>query len=545
MFRRTLSIAFVLATLCSAGLSLASPDLAPAQSWSLVVDSDTPNLLPPAVVAARLGSELHVPVSAAGAGATGAGAGATGAGAGATGATIAITYRAATRWVSVRARHPDGRVVERAMTIQGEPSAAQTEIVLLASNVARDEAGELLAELAAARRAGSVTAASAPPVPDVLPAPAGPAAAVETRPEERRIATFAVLYPLATNMGHPNVRTPLDVSLVYGSVGRIGGGQFSLGAAYAARGVTGLQLTTLGASGGDVHGAQVGLLGTYSHGSLEGLALGGLAVIAGGNARGAQLAVGAAYAGGQLEGVQAATAIAIAAGGADGAQVAAGATYVDGPMTGVQASALANVATSTFSGVQVSAGANVALEPTEGLQLGGVNVGSEVTGAQIGLVNVGRRVKGLQLGLVNIASEVDGAAIGLASISRDSVHPVAWASNLAYTNVGVRFTSKSLYTTLAVGLGTNETKLDGGLSVTSGIGAHVPLFGRFDLDGELAYTHVSASSKTNQSLAAHAIAGYAFAKRFRLFVGGGPRIPLVFEEGDPAVRPEVVAGALF
>jgi len=257
------------------------------------------------------------------------------------------------------------------------------------------------------------------------------------------------------------------------------------------------------------------------------------------------MGVGASLARGRVEGQQAATAFNFAGGGVRGAQLAAGANIATGPVFGAQLSAGVNVATKRVDGVQATAGVNLAPAGLDGAQLSAVNVAGDVIGAQVGVVNIGRRVKGLQLGVLNIAQEVDGAAIGLVTITKDSIHPIAWASNLAFSNAGIKFTTKYVYTLAGIGFGTRETDFDGGPVVTTALGVHLPLFHRFDVDAEVAYTSVDLASQTNHALHPRVIAGYAFSRHFRLFAGGGPRVPVSFARGSSAVRPEVVAGVQF
>lgn len=443
-----------------------------APPYTLMVDSDAPNVVSYATLSAAITRELGAPVAAPGSEEPAR-------------AAIEVRYRDADRSLRVRAIHHGGRVVEREVAAAGDDEAVRREAALLAGNLARDEASELLDELAA-RKPPPVEAGQEPevdpPPPVAEPAPPPPPAA----PQERRVAVFSFVYPLATNAGKPDVRTALSLSLFYGRVGTVKGFELGLGVTTATR---------------DTQGAQIA----------------GAAAVVDGRAHGWQLATGAV----------------LALGGGEVAQTSGG----------------FNLAAGDVRGFQLAAGANAAPGNLRGAQVGGVNIGGEVRGAQIGIVNIASgRVRGAQVGVVNIASEVDGASIGLVSIGSDSVHPVVWSSNLAYLNAGVKFTTRYVYTLVAIGTGTNEVGFDDARHVlTFGIGGTIPIASRVTLDIETAYSEqdVSGPGAVNRSYHLRAISGYAFAKHFRLVAGFGLRIPLAFDQGSLAVRPEGIAGVQF
>jgi hypothetical protein len=82
-----------------------------------------------------------------------------------------------------------------------------------------------------------------------------------------------------------------------------------------------------------------------------------------------------------------------------------------------------------------------------GGQLGLVNTAGDVRGTQIGLVNVGRNVHGLQLGLINISDDVDGLPIGIINVSATGgIHPVIWTSGTEQVAVGLKFSTRNVYT---------------------------------------------------------------------------------------------------
>jgi hypothetical protein len=473
------AIAFTLA-FCTPRAANADEAAAPASAastYTLEVDSDSPDTLSYDVLAERLARELGAPVVRA-------------TEAGPARARIAVRYRAADRTVAVRATHAGGQVLERTVAAAGDPDAIQRDTVLLAGNLARDEARELIDQLAAKGHAPE----------SVQPAQAKDAEPRdEPRDEPRELVTFGFLYPLASNFGRPNVVSEIDLSVLYGRVGRVDAVQASLGAAHATRGVDGVQ-------------AAAGV------------------VINEGPTSGVQAAAGGALAFGPFSGYQTAVGFAFVRGNLEGGQVATGASIVWGNVHGVQAASAANVASGDVRGAQVSVGANVS---------------RDVDGAQIGFVNVGRKVSGVQAGVVNVADEVD-ESIGLVSISRGSLHPIAWGGSLDYANVGIKFTSKHLYSTLAFSAGSLETDWSG-IGATGALGVHVPVAGAFDLELEGVASELVDPKKRQQHFAVspRLVAGYSFAPHLRPFVGGGARIPAIFESGREIVRPEVVAGVQF
>jgi len=82
-----------------------------------------------------------------------------------------------------------------------------------------------------------------------------------------------------------------------------------------------------------------------------------------------------------------------------------------------------------------------------GGQIGLFNTAGDVRGTQIGLINVGRKVRGLQLGLINISDDIDGLPIGIINVSATGgVHPVLWTSGTEQVAVGLKFSTRNVYT---------------------------------------------------------------------------------------------------
>lgn len=264
--RRSRIFAVLLALAIAGACELAHADEpaaladASAPPYTLEVDSDAPEVLSYDAIAPRVASDLGAPVGPPGARSPSR-------------AALVVHYRAADRSLTVRASHAGGRVLERTVRAEGDPADVQREAALLAGNLARDEARELL---------DALTAGPAPPAPAPSPPPTAappPPAAPRPAPQPPRtdgeaIASAALVYPIATNIGHPRVASWVDLSLGFGRVGGVRALQLGAAATYAseyvhgaqiAGGVTltrelrGLQLAPVNIAE-DVEGAQVGVV---------------------------------------------------------------------------------------------------------------------------------------------------------------------------------------------------------------------------------------------------------------------------------------------
>jgi hypothetical protein len=161
----------------------------------------------------------------------------------------------------------------------------------LAGNLLRDDADGLLP-----RRA----AAEAPTPTRVLPPPSPtrvePAATIVTEVQTPTGRPFspvsaALFFPLATNFDEPEVRTRLNLNVLYGRVGVL----------------EGMQLGGANQVDGEASGAQLGFLFNVAGGSVHGLQVASAANLARADVHGFQLAVLTNRAHGNLEGFQVST----------------------------------------------------------------------------------------------------------------------------------------------------------------------------------------------------------------------------------------------
>jgi hypothetical protein len=249
---------------------------------------------------------------------------------------LTIAHRPAAKELAVTWER-GGQTLTRLVAAPAEAAAVETDAVLLAGNLAREQVATLL------------PAAPEPPAPH----PPGPAASHDAAPPERWAATFGVFYPLSTHYGHADVTSSFDLNLLYSRVGSIDGGQL---------GGVNVVVREEGSAPSSMRGLQLGFLANLVAGEVRGVQLGGLFNQTSGSVEGLQLAGGANFALGPVQGLRAAFAFNRAA-------------SVKGLQLGL-----------------VNVGGDV-----DGLQLGLVNVARRVRGASVGIVNVADDIEGLPL----------------------------------------------------------------------------------------------------------------------------------------------------
>jgi hypothetical protein len=249
---------------------------------------------------------------------------------------LTIAHRPAAKELAVTWER-GGQTLTRLVAAPAEAGAAETDAVLLAGNLAREQVATLL-----------------PAAPETLaPERPAPASARDAAPPERWVATFGLFYPLSTHYGHADVTSSFDLNLLYSRVGSIDGGQLG-GVNVVGR--------DDGAAPGSMRGLQFGFLANLVAGEARGVQLAGLFNQTSADVEGVQLAGGANFSLGRVQGLQGAFAFNRAAG-----------------VKGLQL-ALVNV------------GGDV-----DGLQIGLVNVARRVRGASVGIVNVADDIEGLPL----------------------------------------------------------------------------------------------------------------------------------------------------
>lgn len=312
-----------------------------------------------------------------------------------------------------------GSAIERSVALPDRADERVQVIAFVAANLVRDQAGELLAALAAPPPAPppAPTPARLDPPPLLVPA-ATPVLAPVGAPEVELAATIGFIPPLA--------------------VDRLAGSRVIVGAGLHA---------LIGATDGARYVSISGLVDTQRV-FVAGFQIAGLGAIAGRLDGGVQL--------GGLG--------AIARGDADGLQVGGLVAAAGGRMRGIQLGGLAAIA-----------------ERVDGVQVAGIaNVGGDVHGAQIGVVNVARAMHGLQVGVVNVMDDGDDAyPIGLLNFARNGGVAVdAWAESSKLSALALRHGPRHLHNVWSLGWSPDHDHVLAG----AGLGTTLRIADRATLD---------------------------------------------------------------
>ena len=338
--------------------------------------------------------------------------------------------------------------LQRAIDLPAAPGAAAEVVALVVGNLARDQAGALLADLAPPAAEVAPSLAPVPAFDDTL-GEAAPALAPEAPPPAEvapAVDAVAVVAPAETPGPRPTrfgfgLVPALGID-VAGSRGGVAidvvlGGRRRL-AAFNVAGVGSIVTE-------DLRGTQIG--GAFAAaGRVDGLQVGG-AVAAAGGVRGTQIG-GAVAAARDLRGTQLAGAVA-AARDVRGTQIGG-----------------AVVAARDLRGTQIG-GAVAAARDVRGTQIGGaVSVARRVDGLQVaGAVNVAGRLDGVQVGVVNIAGSGDGVSLGLVNLVRGGRTEVE--ATLDHRGLGtavLRHGSRRWHNVYGVGGLAERTTVDGDVS---------------------------------------------------------------------------------
>ena len=475
-----------------AGLVSSAPDAhADAGTILLLVHGDE---LPRERLRDRIAKELGKPVALSGSGAS------------ATGGVVTVTYHPSKRELAVTWDGPKRGTVSRVVSAPSTIDDVVRDAAMLAGNLARDEAEELVAAPPPLPPPDTGAATEPPPPTDAATATHPPRAEPRTWVKEQEEVTVGLFYPLATNLGRPWVRTHFDVNLFFARVGQ-----------------------------------------------LDGLQLGGVNVVARSGARGS----------GDATGMQTAWIANVATGTVSGLQLGIGANVAGKDLDGWQTALAVNRVGKDAAGVQLAFGLNSTGGTMNGLQAASLNIAGDVRGAQLGFINVGRKVNGTMIGLVNVADDVDGVPIGLASVTKSGgVHPQAWASNATFGNLGIKLATKYTYTMPSGHYHHAYGRDFVGVGFT--IGGHIPIAdgqtGPY-VDTDLSFSWLSAPERSAQRLATgavdtyhehllqprvRALFGWRFAEHFGIF--GGPSLLLqarIIRDGEEAlmrIGPEFVVG---
>jgi hypothetical protein len=178
----------------------------------------------------------------------------------------------------------------------------------------------------------------------------------------------------------------------------------ALGAAPVAATLDGVALGGLAIVAGDrLTGVGLGGLAVVSGGVMQGAHLGGLAVVSERGMRGAQLGGIAVVSEGSIQGVQLGGLAVVSEGSIRGVQVAGIALSGGDVVEGIQVAGVALAARQRLSGIKV-AGVTVSAPEMNGIALSGINRFEIQRGIAVGFYNRTDRLKGVQIGVLNRAN---------------------------------------------------------------------------------------------------------------------------------------------
>jgi hypothetical protein len=459
----------------------------------------------------------------------------------------------------------DGAIqVERSLELPRDPTEQVEAMALLAGNLARNQAGELLAGLQKKPPPAQPSPAKPPPSsgPSKTPAKVAPkppesrALPIARGPSACALARMisAPVRPVNLSLYHPKAldqqsatRTyRAELGLAYSRVGGLRGAGLNVlylrvdGATVGAAG--GGLLTATGA----VCGVSLGGAGTLGQGPLDGGELAGVFSVRTGWVEGVQIAGLFAKARG-LRGAQLSAALALSDGPLLGQQLGSLLAWTRGNARGGQVSAGMSVVTGPLDGLQVSGLVSYAGQSVQGLQLGGLFThGTDLSGVQIGLVNRADRVRGAQIGVVNLSRKVDGIALGLVNVvTQGRTQLVAWGDGPARANLGVKYLFGLAYALVGVGGDVEEPST----SASYALGLHLP----FDLlwaDFDVLYSFVGdqylrgvQTFHARHELRYRAMLGLEVLPGwFGVFAGGALEHGIDWSGENLGSRPELVAG---
>lgn len=397
------------------------------------------------------------------------------------------------------------------VTYRDMAAAEFSEILLLRDDVQAnsDAIAQAVKSLEEAHRA--------PLSPEDEDRPAAPKAGAESssddekeEPKPRPSGYFpfnlSFIYPMAVNVGRPNIITNADIVLLVGHIGELRG--VSMGTVtYASADITGAQISAAALASGHAHGLQLGATFAYAGEGIEGVQFSGVLGWSNENARGLLLSGIASQCYKDVEGLQ----------------FSGGTSITRGQLVGGQISGVLNIG--KVRGLQASS-INVSAH-VDGLQIGLINTARHVDGLQIGIINVARKIDGVQIGLINVTENLKGESLGLANLLKPgSIHPTVWGSNSLYGNAGFKFASTYTYSIISGALHNENQSTVGGLGLT--LGVHIPrdIFVKdLHFGGDFGFYRLFrkgvAITDRDELLKTRLVLHYSLVPRLSLFVGGG------------------------
>ena len=338
--------------------------------------------------------------------------------------------------------------------------------------------------------------------------------------------SFGIVPGLSTNGGHEApVKNYVSVNLLGERGNMLSGVEASSIFAIRTHNVEGVQASGIFNIGeSDINGAQAAGIFNIASEDLGGLQWSGVFN----------------HASGQVVGGQATAIVNVAVGDVTGVQGAAIGNVANGNLTGVQATAVAGIVKGDLSGVQATAVLGLTRGSVEGVQFAGVaNIAAEgVSGAQAGVFNFsGDEVEGAQIGVINIAKNSD-FSLGLINVMWDGrTHLDVWGNEGGFTNLTLKHGGDYWHSLYTVGYqpGFGEQAL----SVSLGLGGHLPLTEEIFIDGDLLYGSIkdrdmdwSDLEGANSVATLRLVMGYRVLDWLSVFAGASANV-LITAQPDP------------
>jgi hypothetical protein len=347
-------------------------------------------------------------------------------------------------------------------------------------------------------------------------------------PGKHHLFNFSIYYPLSINKSK-NDSVNLNLSLVYGHVGRVNGIDLAAFGSVVEDDLRGIQLTGLvGVVGDSMKGIQASGLFSVAGDRSAGIQASGLFSVTGDDFRGIQASGLFSIVGDHFKGVQAAGLFSIVGENFKGIQGSGLFSIVGESFSGIQVGTI-NVAGETMRGLQAGV-LNVVGENCRGMQVGALNFSDTISGLQVGVVNLGMFVKGAQIGIVNVSDRIDGIPFGLVNLSREhgKTRWVSWGSNITAVNTGLKMMVKNIYSIVSFGGINLEKDIHSSLSYGFHYGVHFPRRKTF-FDVDLGYVNIDnekyfkavAGNIDHHLLEARGIFGIDISGNFSIFAGAG------------------------
>jgi hypothetical protein len=301
---------------------------------------------------------------------------------------------------------------------------------------------------------------------------------------------------MARATGKKQLHDGFSITLVTGKAARLNGfGMCSIFFEYT-EDIDGLMMGMINMVGGNVNGAQFGMLNKGN--SLDGAQFASVLNMAEGYNEGAQFAGIWNTANGNTDGAQFGGVGNTTNSRVDGAQFGGVFNGVGDNIDGAQFAGVVNAAGGDADGAQFAGVVNATGGNFDGAQFAGVVnlTGGSFDGAQVaGVVNIAGNFKGgLQVAPVNIAQHHEGIPIGLVSYVHDvGFHYDVWGTEAGFVHAGLRSGTRSFYNLIGIGIQPGADSLR--WSFGAGLGGHFDITRVFGLEVGVYAQHVQTGDK--------------------------------------------------